>query len=236
MGGNKGGILSCEVRFSERHRERMVDDMIAVRQDRDNKYLKRLEAKESEVEATKEKVIHNDIKIACLGLLIKVGQKVPETLKILNHCVHLCLQRSGMDKILGRDVYQHFFTGASTRNQKSRGLLMLLIDYGISQKLEESSKLLKNLRQWCTIFASLPANQEKSEEELQGLIEVDWTTRLCEMFHNLRLARRTQDVSPRLTDLLARFNGAHGFKVIETKKINLFYTAIFSTSLEMKTY
>ena len=82
MGGNKGGMLSSEVRFSERHRQRIVDDMIAVRQDRDNKYLKRLEARESEVEATKEKVIHNDIKMACLGLLIKVGQKVPKTLKM----------------------------------------------------------------------------------------------------------------------------------------------------------
>ena len=82
MGGNKGGTLSCEVRFSERHRLRMIDDMIAVRQDRDNKYLKRIEANESEVEATRDKVIHNDIKIACLGLLIKVGHKVPEKLKI----------------------------------------------------------------------------------------------------------------------------------------------------------
>ena len=123
-----------------------------------------------------------------------------------------------MDKILGLDVYHHFFSGASTKNQYSRELLMLLIDYGISQKVEESSKLMKNLRQWCTIFASLETNKEKSDEELQGLIEVDWTSRLCEIFHNLRLARRTQDVSPRMTDLLARFNGLHGYKVIKTKK------------------
>lgn len=126
-----------------------------------------------------------------------------------------------MDKILGIDVYQHFFISASVRNQYSRELLMLLIDYGISQKVEESSKLLKNLRQWCTIFASLEANQEKSEMELQGLIEVDWTSRLCKIFDNLRLERRTQDLSPRLTDLLARFNGDHDFKVIKTKK-NIF--------------
>ena len=122
-----------------------------------------------------------------------------------------------MDKILAVDVYQHFFIGASVRNQYSRELLMLLIDYGISQNVEESSKLLKNLRQCCTIFASLVNNQEKSDEELQGLIEVDWTTRLCQMFHNLRLERRTQDLSPRLTDLLARFNAAHDFKVNNSK-------------------
>lgn len=78
-GGNRHGILSCEVRFSERHRQRMVDDIIAVRQDRDDKFLKRLAAKESKVEATKERVIHNDIKIACLGLLIKLAQKVLKT-------------------------------------------------------------------------------------------------------------------------------------------------------------
>ena len=122
-----------------------------------------------------------------------------------------------MDKILGVDVYQHFFIGASVRNQNSRKLLMLLIDYGISQKVEESSKLLKNLRQWCTIFASLATNQEKSDEELQGLIEVDWTSRLCQMFHNLRIERRTPDLGPRMTDLLSRFNAGHDFKVINTK-------------------
>ena len=76
MEGNKGGTLACEIRFSERHRQRMVEDIIAVRQDRDNKYLKRLAAKDSEVEATKEKVIHTDIKMACISLLIKVAQKV----------------------------------------------------------------------------------------------------------------------------------------------------------------
>ena len=75
-GGNRCGILSCEVRFSERHRQRMVDDMIAVRQDRDDKFLKRLAAKESKVEATKDRWVHNDIRHACLGLLIKVAQKV----------------------------------------------------------------------------------------------------------------------------------------------------------------
>ena len=122
-----------------------------------------------------------------------------------------------MDKILGVDVYQHFFIGTSVRNQYSRELLMLLIDYGISQEVEESYKLLTNLTQWCTIFASLEANKDRSDEELQGLIEVDWTSRLCTLFHNLQQERRSQDLDPRSTDLLARFNGAHGFKVIHAK-------------------
>ena len=112
-------------------------------------------------------------------------------------------------------LYGYFFNGGSLRDQGTRELLMLLIDLGnsLEQPLEEARILQKNLCQFCSIFAARESNRDKSPEELIGMVEVEWTHKLQDLFHNASQARNAQDMPPLLKNTMSKFNAKHDFKV-----------------------
>lgn len=101
------------------------------------------------------------------------------------------------------------------RDQGTRELIMLLIDLGngLEKPLEEAKVLVENLYQFCSIFAARESNLEKSNEDLVGLAEVEWTYKLQVLFHNASQARNTQDMPPLLKETMSKFNDQHEFKV-----------------------
>ena len=114
----------------------------------------------------------------------------------------------------GFSIYDHFFTGKSLRDQETRELLLLLLDFGSSLEMEEAEILLDNLLEFCGFFANLETNKDKSLEQLVGSAEVEWCSRLQEIFHNAAKRRNTQDMDTLVKDLMAKFNRQHEYKVI----------------------
>ena len=92
---------------------------------------------------------------------------------------------------------------------------MLLIDLGNSfdEPLEESQILLKNLLQFCALYANWGTNLGKSPEELIGPAEVEWTLILEEIFRNTKKEKNTQDMPPLLKEVMSKFNAQHEYKV-----------------------
>ena len=88
----------------------------------------------------------------------------------------------------------------------------MLIDLGSSFDMPEAGTLLQNLKEYCSIFAQSAMNQEKSPLELCGLVEQSWTSKILEGFHNLT-KKHIRTVTLTLTDLLAKFNDLHDYKV-----------------------
>ena len=112
-------------------------------------------------------------------------------------------------------LYDYFFNGGSLRDHETRKLLMVLIDLGnsLEEPLEEAKILLKNQCQFCSIFAARESNCDKSPEELLGLVELEWTSKLQVLFHNASQARNAQDFPPLLKETMLKFNAQHDFKV-----------------------
>lgn len=88
-----------------------------------------------------------------------------------------------------------------------------MIDLGISLKLEDAETLLANLVEFCSIFANLDSNKDKSPAVLLGLAEVAWTTKLQMIFHNQTITQNTMDMPPRLKELMSKFNANHDYEV-----------------------
>ena len=111
---------------------------------------------------------------------------------------------------------------------------MLLIDLGNSfdEPLEESQILLKNLLQFSGIYANWETNLGKSPEELIGPVEVEWTRKLEEIFHNAKKEKNTQDMPPLLKQVMSKFNAQHEFKVYKyLELLNLWYIKHISVLL-----
>lgn len=115
--------------------------------------------------------------------------------------------------MISSSLYDHFFTGSSLKDQRTRELLLLLIDLGSSLEMEEAETLLDNLYEFCGFFVNWESNIGKSREELLGSAEVEWLTRLQMIFHNATIAQNNQQMPPLVKEVLARFNSQHEFKV-----------------------
>ena len=94
-------------------------------------------------------------------------------------------------------------------------MLLLLVDLAnsLDEPLEEAKILLKNLYEFCSLFAAWETNQDKSPEELVGPAEVEWTKRLEELFHNTSKKKNSMDMPPLLKEVMSKFNAQHDFKV-----------------------
>lgn len=71
-----GGLISREVKFSDKSQKKIVSDMIEVRMARDENFFNRKAAEDRMVKATPGSVIHTEVKYALFSLLIKLGTKV----------------------------------------------------------------------------------------------------------------------------------------------------------------
>ena len=94
----------------------------------------------------------------------------------------------------------------------------MLIDLGSGFDMPEAKTLLQNLKEYSSIFAQSPEARQiykdKSPSELCGLVEQFWTIKILRGFHNITL-KGVRTVKLTLTDLLAKFNKLHDFKVIQ---------------------
>ena len=88
----------------------------------------------------------------------------------------------------------------------------MLLDWGLHNQINEAETLLENLLQFCQIYAARRENEGKSIEELRGMVEMNWTDKIIEVFLNAKKEQKTQDMSPRLLDLLSKFNAKEEFK------------------------
>ena len=113
------------------------------------------------------------------------------------------------------NLYEYFFKGGSLRDQGTRELLLLLVDLAnsLDKPLEEANILVRNLYQFCSIFAARESNLEKSKEDLIGLAEVEWTHKLAVLFFNAGQEKNAQDMPALLKETMAQFNVEHDFKV-----------------------
>ena len=85
--------------------------------------------------------------------------------------------------------------------------------------MEEAETLRGNLFEFCGFFVDFECNQGKSREELLGAAEVEWTTRLQMIFHNIAITKNTQDMPHLLKATLAKFNSQHEYKVYLRKNL-----------------
>lgn len=92
---------------------------------------------------------------------------------------------------------------------------MLLVDLAnsLEKPLEEANILVRNLYQFCSIFAARESNVDTPVEDLIGLAEVEWTHKLAVLFFNASQDKNTQDMPPLLKETMAKFNAQHEFKV-----------------------
>ena len=104
-------------------------------------------------------------------------------------------------------------TDVPTRNQNVRQLIMMLVDLGLHLEMEEAQVLIRNLLQLCTILGNHEAVKDYSEEEMIGVAELQWTSRLACLTHTLQSEQSTSDVNDRLKFIFGNFNKLHDFKV-----------------------
>ena len=90
---------------------------------------------------------------------------------------------------------------------------MMLIDWGLHNKMDEAETLLENILLYCPIYAEECESENYSIEDLKGMVEMQWTEKIVEIFRNTRRESKTQNMAPRVFDLLARFNAKEDFKV-----------------------
>lgn len=90
---------------------------------------------------------------------------------------------------------------------------MMLIDWGLHNKMDEAETLLENLLQYCPIYAQECEGEDCSIEDLRGKVEMNWMEKIANIFRNAHNEQNTQDMAPRLLNLLARFNTKEDFKV-----------------------
>ena len=109
-------------------------------------------------------------------------------------------------------MYKHFFTGSPLTNQFTRELIMMLVDWGLHNQIDEAETMLENLLQFCPIYAGEEENEDKSIEDLRGMVEMEWTNKIIEVFLNAKKEQKTQDMAERLIDLLSKFNAKEDFK------------------------
>ena len=121
-------------------------------------------------------------------------------------------QDGGLNKILGVELYKHFFTRSPLTNQPTRELIMMLMDWGLHNQMDEAKTMLENLLQFCPIHAGEEENQDKSIEDLRGMVEMEWTNKIIDIFLNARKEQKTQDMVERLIDLLSKFNAKENFQ------------------------
>ena len=55
----------------------------------------------------------------------------------------------GLNKLLGLNVYDHFFTKSPSRNIETRSLILYLLDFGRKCNLNEAEALYQHLMEWC---------------------------------------------------------------------------------------
>ena len=110
-------------------------------------------------------------------------------------------------------MYKHFFTGRSLKDQYTKELIMMLIDWGLHNKMDEAETLLENILQYCQIYAEECEDEDCSIEDLRGRVEMNWTEKIVNIFRNAHNEHNTQDMEARLIRLLSRFNAKEDFKV-----------------------
>ena len=81
--GQSSGSSAKNVKFSDKNQKNTADKMKRFREKRDNLYLERLALKAKEGKATKKRIVHLDVKMACIKLIIELGKEV--FTKILYH-------------------------------------------------------------------------------------------------------------------------------------------------------
>ena len=108
-------------------------------------------------------------------------------------------------------IYEHYLTGQSVLNFKSKQDLLMMIDFGMTLNMEESRELYRNLMEYCSFLAHEDALAGKTDQEKIGIAELNWTDKLLNVVKTLHKAT---DCSPRLKHLLAVFNSKHNYQVI----------------------
>ena len=137
---------------------------------------------------TKQRVVTDDAKFNFIMMIKKLGQ--PDI---------------GLNKLLGFNIYEHFFTEKCVRNVETRSLILYLLDFGRKCKLNEAEALYHHLLEYCRNRPKWEKNfKDNSEDQMVILMEYDWTSKLVEVLQNLQKSKT--DLNFRMKHHLTELN------------------------------
>ena len=137
---------------------------------------------------TKDRVITDDAKYNFFSMIKKLGQ--PDT---------------GLNKLLGVNLYDHFFTKKSSWNIESKSLILYLLDFGRKCGLNEAEALYHHLLEWCRNRPRWEKDfRSKDQDDMVIRMELDWTQKLIRVIDNLQGSKT--DLNFRLKYLLTELN------------------------------
>ena len=156
------------------------------------KIFSNLRSEDKSVKAVLQRVVTPDCKVQLVNMIIKADEL-------------------DLKKNWSIDYPSMFLTEKSVRNLKCRGYLLMLLDYLLHLEFEEAGDLLDHLLQYCTIYAKEEDVDSRETEELIQLVELEWTRKLVDVFHNLQNKQTRTIVLPRLKHYLALYNKDRNF-------------------------
>ena len=75
-------ISSQNIQFNEKSQQNLVKNLYKMREERNALFIEKIALKEKEAKATEQRVIHPDVKHACFKLIIDLGSKVNDEMKL----------------------------------------------------------------------------------------------------------------------------------------------------------
>ena len=111
-----------------------------------------------------------------------------------------------LNELLGVNLYEHFFAGNPTVNNKTRSLILYLLDFGRSCGLNEAEGLYHHLLEYCRIRPKWERSfrSDKTGDEMASQMELDWTEKLVHVLNNLH--KTPTDLKFRLKHVLTELN------------------------------